>query len=283
MTELSARLDYLRATTMDTIAIKAATEGYFSDDTTTDAIPLYGYKHALKHSISGAVYLFGGHTPTMGNCQQFSGTAITSLMETFSQPSCPALHYVCDDRWKVTRLDIAIDSHNPELRPRHVYAALDRAKKKTIWRTWREVANKDLDSGHTVYGGGVESDKRIRIYDKAAESGTEGVWTRYEMVFSGARAAEVWDMVKDCKSDLALLGVSLGLMANMLDFPDWREWQREFGSTTEIVWWEVPRVESDTWRWLMSQVAPTFVVAREKEGNWALLDRFIAELRGRMD
>lgn len=278
MAALSAKVDYFRATTQDPILIKWATEGYFSDEKTEPAVPLYGYAHSLKQTSSGSIYLFGGHTPTMGNCIQISGAAITALMVAENLPSVPALLYVGVEGWKVTRIDVAIDCYSPALRPRHVYAALDRKNMKTVFRSWREIAEKDLDAGHTVYGGGLESEKRIRIYDKAAESGTEGVWTRYEMVFSGERAAEVWNIVKDCGDDSALLERALELLRSVLDFPSWNEWQSVFGSSASIEWTPIPRVESDTWRWLMKQVAPTFRDAYNRDGNWNLLTRFVEEL-----
>ena len=283
MTKQTCRIDYMRGTTQDEQAIRDAAQGYFSDNTTTPSVPLYGYKHALKHNSSGALYLFGGHTPSMGNCQQFSGMAITSLMEAFSQSSVPALAYIFDDRWKVTRLDVAIDIFNPELRPRHIYAALDRKDLKSIWRSWREVAQKDLDAGHTVYGGGLESEKRIRIYDKAAEQGVEGVWTRYEMVFSGKRADEVWQAIKGLRTDAELLPYARALLTSMVDFPDWQTWRDEFGEAGVVQWVEVPRVESDTWRWLVAQVMPTFRNDYERTGNWGLLERFVRECKGNMD
>ena len=279
MAELACRVDYLRATTLDQHAILDAAKGYFSNETATPSIPLYGYKHSIKHNSSGAIYLFGGHTPTMGNCQQFSGMAITSLMEAFGQASVPALHYVCDDRWKVTRLDIAIDCFDPELRPRHFYAALDRGDCKSIFRSWREIANKDLDVGHTVYGGGAESEKQLRVYDKSAEQGQEGIWTRYEMVFNGKRAQEVWDMVKGLQSDAQLLTEALRLLDSMVSFGKWDKWRDTFHPSSTAVWREVPRTQSKTWEWLMRQVAPAFRNQFDKDGDWRLLDEFVEAVK----
>lgn len=278
MSKLSARVDYFRATTTDIDLITLAAEGFFNDETTEPTVPLYGYAHALKHSASGAIYLFGGHTPTMGNCIQVSGKAIAALMDTSHLSSVAALSNMGIEGWKVTRVDVAIDCFNPLLRPRHIYAAIDRKDTKSIFRSWREIAEKDLDVGHTVYGGGVESEKRIRIYDKAAESKMEGIWTRYEMVFSGDRAREVWDRIKDCENDADLLSIALQLLGAMLDFPNWAEWRREFGVEAAHEWTSIPRVESDTWLWLVKQVAPTFREAFNTDGDWSLLKRFVEHL-----
>lgn len=280
MNRLSARLDYFRATTQEPLFIARAAQGEFSDEKTEQSIPLYGYAHALKHSQSGAIYLFSPHTATMGNCVQISGSAITALMEAHTVPSFRTPTVLDVSGWKVTRVDVAIDCFNPELRPRHVYAALDRTKVKTRWREWREVANKDLDAGHTVYGGGVESDKRIRIYDKAAESGSDGIWTRYEMVFSGARAAEVWNSITLLSTDAEFLDFAVVLLRSVLDFPNWSEWQAVFGTTSKHEWVEIPRTETDTMKWLRRQVMPVFRDAYDKQGSWDFLDEFVKAIKG---
>ena len=279
MSTLSARCDYYRATTTNVEAITDAAKGYFSLDQTEQAMPLYGYKHALKHIRSGAFYLFGGHTETMGNCAQFGGQAITSLMEESALSSVPAIRRIWDDRWKVTRLDVAIDCFDARISPAAAYLQVQRKNAKTVWRSWRQIVGLNKADGHTVYGGGLESEKRIRIYDKAAEQGLETHWTRFEMVFSGQRADEAWRSVAQCNTDGELLAVALKMLASLLDFPNWDTWQQTFGSEQAHDWTPVPRVESDKWRWLMKQVAPTFTDAWESDGDWRLLDRFVEELK----
>lgn len=272
---LSAKCDYYRATTDDALTIGNIAKGYYSVEATEQTIPLYGYRNAIKNNRSDGVFLFSPHTATMGNCSQFGGTAITKLMEETNRASVDALRGVHTGRWKVTRLDIAIDCYDAEFRPREIIRRVEEKTAKTVWRTWREVRHSNPDEGHTVYGGGLESEKRIRIYDKAAESGTEGVWTRYEMVFSGKRAQEAWNKVADCRTDKELLPVALEMLASLLDFPEWTAWQEAFGIESKHEWVEVPRVESDTWRWLKSQVAPSFRDAFDKDGNWSLLEKFV--------
>lgn len=211
----------------------------------------------------------------MGNCSQWGGAAITALMEASGRASYVVLDAIHCEEWKCTRIDIAIDCFDAQLRPRDVYAAVDGRRMKTVFRSWREVANKDKDTGHTVYGGGLESEKRIRIYDKAAETGTDGIWTRYEMVFSGQRAQEVWSKVRKLSDDVAFLALSLELLRSVLDFPEWTDWQRVFGTEANHEWTEVPRTESDTWKWLVKQVAPSFRDAYDKDGDWRLLEQFL--------
>lgn len=279
MTDLSCKIDYFRATTNQTGTIAQISERFFTHEATEPAIPLYGYKQSLRHLQSGAIALFGGHTATMGFCSQFAGKAISAVMEQFALSSVPVLAKLHAGAWKVTRLDLAIDVFDPALKPRFVWERVQAGRANTVWRSWRQVANADLDEGHTVYGGSLESEKRIRIYDKSAEQGVKGDWTRYEMVFSGERANEVWRLLSGIQSDALLLTEALRLLGSLLSFDDWHKWRDTFHTPDAAVWVEQPRVESDVRKWLISQVAPTFVKAFDRDGDWRELEWFVERVK----
>jgi hypothetical protein len=275
MTAISARVDYFRATTTHLPTIEHMTRGFFSNETTEPSIPLYGYAHSVRENLTGAFYLFGGHTPTMGNCSQWGGTAISALVAAAEQPSYVVLDTIHCEEWKCTRIDLAIDVFDAALKPREFYAALDGRSVTTVFRSWREVANKDKDTGHTVYGGGLESEKQIRIYDKSAEQGGRGDWTRYEMVFSGQRAREVWAIARKLRSDADFLKLCLELLCQLVDFRDWKVWRDTFGVEAAHEWEELPRVESNKWKWLIKQVLPSFREAFDEDRDWRLLEAFV--------
>lgn len=276
---ISCRCDYFRATTRNPKLIAKQAKGFFRDDKVTQTGSLYRYRNSLTHIDTKALYLFNGATEAMGNCIQFSGQPISSLMEETKKSSVPALRSVEIDGWKPTRVDIAIDVFHPEMRPRHFWAALDREDKKTCFRGEpREVKMKDPDKGHTVYMGGVESEKQLRVYDKAAEQGLSGVWTRYEMVFMDKRAVEVWEAIQDVASDADLLTRALPIFATMVDFPTWQLWGSVFHNAETFKWQTVPRNESATWEWLVRQVAPAFRKDYDNTGDWSMLKRFVEHL-----
>lgn len=275
----SARIDYFRATTTDIELIKAQSDGYFGTDVEEAKVPLYGYKKTLKHTWSGAYYCFQPHTETMGNLVQFSGTPITRLMDAYQRGSIASLCAAGFQNWKCTRIDIAIDHFEQTCLPEAFNERLAFGAGKTRIRDWERrkgVLGNGIDC---TYGGGLESEKSIKIYDKAAEQGIEGTWTRYEMTFNGKRGKEVWKAVQELPSDEALLEFAKRLLKSMIDFPDWMEWQEAFGIMSKHEWTPIPRVESDKWRWLMSQVAPTFRDAFETEGDWNLLEKFVEACR----
>lgn len=272
---ISARIDYLRLTTTDAWTIQHISEEFYRHETTEPTIPFYGYKQALRELQTGAIALFNGHTAAMGFCSQFSGKPITALMEATEQPSMVALRATHQGKWRARRIDIAIDVFDPALKPKMFLQAKEAGFIRTAFRSWREVKEIGGGSGHTVYGGGVESDKQIRIYDKSAEQGMEGDWTRYEMVFANERAEEVWSMVSQVNTDIALLEVARSLLATLVYDSMWAQWTDAMVTGGRYDWTKIPRQESDTWRWLVSQVAPTFRSAWDDTHDWSLLERFI--------
>lgn len=279
MTKQSARCDYYRATTTDIKLIEAQAKGYFGEDTEPTQIALYGYKHTLKHKQSGAYYSFQPHTAAMGNMVQFSGTPITAIMDAMGLGSVAALVATGCSDWKQTRVDIAIDHFDQTCSPEEITEKIAFGAAKTRIRSWER--RKSLEQGgiDILYGGSRESAKSIKIYDKAAEQRVEGVWTRLEMTFIENRAPEIWGHMKDLPDDEKLLALAKRLLSTMLDFPDWQEWQEAFGVLSKHEWTPIPRTESEKWRWLMKQVAPTFREAWQDEGSWQMLEAFVEAVK----
>jgi len=280
ISDLSCRCDYYRATTLDGNLIGEQLEHNFSEAQTDATGGLYRYGASFTNRYNGAIYLFNGHTPTMGNCIQVSGTPISKLMDETGLSSVPAIKSLHVDGWKPTRVDVAIDCFHPSLRPRDFMDALGGKKVKTCFRgDARETKSQNPDNGHTVYMGGVESEKQLRVYDKHAEQGTKGIWTRYEMVFNGSRALDAWAAIQGVSTDAELLTIALSMLASMVDFPKWKLWRDVFGVETTHQWTAIPRSESATWKWLMKQVAPAFRTAYDSDGGWNMLERFVREVK----
>ena len=276
---ISARVDYFRATTVDPWTIQHISEEFYRHETTEPTVPFYGYKAALRELQTGAIALFNGHTAAMGFCSQFSGKPITALMDATEQPSMVALGATHQGKWRIKRLDIAIDVFDPALSPAMFLQAKGAGFIKTAFRTWRETKSLDEGGGHTVYGGGLESEKQIRIYDKAAEQKFDGSWTRYEMVFSNERAEDAWNMIAPCNTNHELLDVARRILGTLIYEPMWAKWIDAMVVGGRVDWTEIPRQESDTWRWLVSQVLPAFQKAWNEDGDWSLLERFVERVK----
>jgi len=102
----------------------------------------------------------------------------------------------------VTRLDFAVDIFNAGSVPDF----LEGCKNKTI-KTRAQIINYEAITGkrgHTVYVGSPTSELRMRVYDKAAETGNyDKVWTRVELQARG-------DYAMALKTDMNNKSVAIG-------------------------------------------------------------------------
>jgi hypothetical protein len=148
----------------------------------------------------------------------------------------------------ITRIDIAIDW--PDIMPLSLLKEhLDEGKAVTKARDWNLIVGR---TGRTLYVGSRTSEKFLRIYDKAAESGSDGLWYRIEL---------------ECKGDYAR-GVALHIDGAGYDyfgdiirgFCDWPEsifWRDATTSPTLLEGIAKPEKRRDTFSWLMKSVVPS--------------------------
>lgn len=148
----------------------------------------------------------------------------------------------------ITRIDIAIDAYRPLLLG-SMKLWLDRGDAETRARDWNLIQGR---KGTTLYVGSRTSEKFLRIYDKAAEQGTDGPWYRIEL---------------ECKGDFAR-GIAQHVDANgydyygdiikgFCDFPEYVSWQEILTSPTLLEGIPKPEKQRDTFSWLMKSVAPS--------------------------
>lgn len=148
----------------------------------------------------------------------------------------------------ITRIDIAIDDYLfHDLK--WIKESLDRDYATTRARDWNLIEGR---KGSTLYVGSRTSEKFLRIYDKAAEQGTDGNWYRIEL---------------ECKGDFAR-GVALhvdgagydyfgDIIRGFADWPDIHAWQQATTSPTLLEGIPKPEKARDTYAWLMSAAAPS--------------------------
>ena len=276
----SARVDYFRATTTDIEQIIDATKGYFSDEYTEKVqIPLYGYRSTLQTRDSGAFYCSNPHTESMGNLVQFSGSPISAIMAATGLSSIQSIVATQTLNWKVTRLDIAIDVFDDLMTMDEIKEGLDGENYKSRIRVWERDHELKEGGKDIIRGGGKGAKKSLKIYDKAAEQHLDINWRRYEMTFMDERAREVWAQIIHMSTDEELLVFAKTLLASILDFPDWIAWQQQFGVKHKHEFVQIPRTESDQWRWLLRQVAPAFQKDYEDNGDWSMLDKFVEAVK----
>lgn len=97
---------------------------------------------------------------------------------------------------KLTRLDLAIDNVDRVLDMDRIREAVKNGEIRSRFKTGREISGftcgrngqPSTPTGSTIYFGSVSSRLQFRIYDKAAETGCEGHWVRFELQLREKRA-----------------------------------------------------------------------------------------------
>lgn len=279
----SVRIDYFRAGTSHNDLIEGATNAVFTPHETVEATPFYGYRSALQHVPSGGVLFFNPHAANMGVLTQWTGKPMSYVMDTVDLCSPLALRRMGFGTWVATRIDIAIDVMEGDISPADVMSKKKAGRAKTKLRNWNENKAEKHGEGHTVYAGSTKSQRFVRVYDKAAEAGLRANWTRFEMVFQEERAMQIWKQLQHINDNGALMTFAKSLLMSLINFPEWKAWQKAFGVDSVYEWEEIPRKDADKWQWLITQVAPTFIADRHANGSYDLLERFVAYVRDQYD
>lgn len=97
------------------------------------------------------------------------------------------LAFVVNNAGRFTRLDVAIDIlDNAAANSETLARAAESGHMTTHARTWSVLRGvRDGIQGTTLYIGNRQSDKFLRVYNKAAEQGIDALWTRIELECKG--------------------------------------------------------------------------------------------------
>lgn len=196
----------------------------------------------------------------MGTHLIASGSALTALRGADCS-EIDLLNMLHDQDWHATRIDLAIDAIDSNLKPLALLRACERGKLESKARTWYLV--RSGNNGWTLYIGAPQSEKHMRVYNKYAEikhraAAPPGVdnWVRLELVLMhvwARRAARV--LCAAATPDLAA-----SLIKAYANIPSSTAWVAvldrplsDLGTSTRKV--------TDTKRWLLEVVSG--VLARE--------------------
>lgn len=177
-----------------------------------------------------------------------------------------------------TRIDVALDDYRGIMNLSRVWRCVKRDEVKTRFRKFSRIVGHDrLDpsaAGDTIYGGDRSSESFLRIYDKEAESGTDGHWVRMEFEFKKDRANELAGRIARGTIDLR------NLIYYYIDFqrrtPGARrgwptaEWWEEFLQPTSRERLYFPQYEiglEEVQQWLKTQVSSALVLVARTDGE----------------
>jgi len=234
---------------------------------TKDAVErhgLMGYPLGFEYS-DGRIELVTPKRPEMGTHVIMASQTLKALdIEPLDM-----VKHVCSNGAAMTRLDVAIDCFNCNLRPEQATKEIEAGNVKTTARkfpAWHEAGG----HGYTQYIGKKSSAIYCRIYDKAAEMEVVGDYTRVECVFKHERAAEASRRIVAGQD-------TRPLVRGFVDFPTWREWQSIFEAEPQYIP-PVYRI-SATEQWLLEAAVPSLARVMFLHKSTDFLARFLENLR----
>lgn len=229
----------------------------------------YGYAIGMKATDNVTVYL---SEPGSANGVHivYPGSALTPMRTR------NALMHMAAHNGKCTRIDLSVDVRDGTLTPQTLRNMYVDGRYSGRGRSWSLMEG---TNGATFYIGSRSSEKYMRIYDKAAQTGTDGAWLRVEL---------------ECKGDAARAGAWLvnhngtsvipEIINDFVKFDD-PEWTDAMGNAAMSDALKGEKKMSDTRKWLLESVAKT--LAREINSDpdfihlfFEALNRHESQLRG---
>jgi hypothetical protein len=227
--------------------------------------PFHGYTEAFKFS-DGRIELKNPSRPDMGVHIQWSGDALRAT----PMPVSDLCKFLYSSDFIFTRVDFAIDCFNLGVKPSDVTEkiknghAITRAKKFPAWHDAK-------GRGYTQYIGTKASEIFVRVYDKAAEMGTEQNHTRIELVAKKYRAQQAIPTI-------IRGGDFRPLVLGFVRFQEWEEWEEIM--ETNAVSLPSEKKPSATEQWLMRQAAPALarlIVEQDSHDVWMRFKETVAD------
>lgn len=176
----STYIDYLSMRIMDYRTPTELIECFLqlNPDDFSGCTPDYHYRGALRFAHI-TVYYNG--TPQMGMCVEMTGQGCQEYCSSLKDPGAIIRLFHClGTSDSVARLDIAFDDHDGPLDLDLILQKADASEIRTRCQTIRSFKSHTGNKASTLYIGSEKSEYMARIYNKAAETNTDGHWIRAE-------------------------------------------------------------------------------------------------------
>lgn len=178
---------------------------------------------------------------------------------------------------KIARLDFALDVHDVTANPRDIMtawkgkSATTPAQKVMEFTSYEKTTDGTILAAPTVYVGARQSDRQLRIYDKARQMGLDTPWVRIELQLRDQRA---WALAQAMvRHGIARAGQQA--IRDYITVPEVRWWLDAVSG--EAVYIEpVGKKETNTEKWIREVCLPAIrKVAAEQieQGRWTLYDQ----------
>lgn len=271
MSELTATIDWLSGTFHDEADAWRFLIWLETDPQPKPCKPRFGYSWGNEYTSGLLVYAssertaMGVHVIMSGSTLAYyikAGKAVLAILEKF-----------ITNKGKCTRLDLALDLIDGGIDGKKIYEALQSGNRTGIATSSSLVLSGS--AGCTVYVGSRQSDRFMRIYNKAAEQDVVADWYRLEIECKG-------DVAKEYARALVLnstmgLGSFTWSTAKKMCYTEGGNYHM-FGKFTSTV--ALPKIEkqSDTRKWILEQVIPALDNYLKERADDAQVIAELAEL-----
>lgn len=249
---LTITIDWLSFTAKEhTLELEQFLHLYARAPKIIDAAPRNGYNSATQDS-NGVLCMWNSNREEMGYHTVISGSALRNVFEQTGVSQRGLVEAVLRTGANITRLDLAKDATGVPIDLQAIYNAIETGNNVGTARTFSQF--KSIGGGFTIYVGSRQSEKFIRIYDKAIETANNGLeWKRYEIETKGMVARALANLL--VQNDV-WAGAFDAMVLGMFDLPASDDYRAFFSGDTVRI--GIPKLErkSDTERWIETQVIP---------------------------
>lgn len=224
---------------------------YASNNAGMAIAPTNGYRDAYR-TQNGIVVQWNIDREEMGYHVIIAGSAIRHVLIDNELDQATLIQTVRDAGASITRLDLAKDLQGVNVSLDKIYTALEQKQSIGTARSFSQIHS--IGGGNTVYVGSRQSEKFIRIYDKAAQMGLHGVfWYRYELETKGMVARALAALLCESANWASAFDT---ISRHMVDVPKCDDYQQFF--LPGVVEIGIPKLEkkSDREAWIEKQVIP---------------------------
>lgn len=268
-TQITTKIDWLSVTVGE---VKYPPE--WSKERAELPFGMLRYDTAIKY-LDGRVELCSSGRKDMKPHVQFSGSTIDRICAENDIDTVDVLKAM--SYGDPSRIDLALDIKHGSLDIEELSRQFSAGKAETSARSGLYLQGVKTP-GVTLYVGAKGSEKRVRIYDKAAEQGIEDFeWTRIELQCRHASALAAMPIVIVGKNPHMIIA---GIINGFISFPDVRDWGLVFGRD-KLKPLKISQPESNRCNWLLDTAAKSLAneIVEGKDGE-LFLDKFLAVVAG---
>jgi len=222
---------------------------YASFESVVPATPRNGYTEACEDK-NGVLCMWNHAREEMGYHVVISGSTLQNLLEHYAINQQELLSSIVNAGGSITRLDLATDAKDEHVDYSDIWNRLER--REYTGNAQKTARLQGSDGGTTIYIGSRTSERFLRLYDKAVQSGNRGdEWARLELETKGMVSRGLANLLNTTNN---WGGAFLQMVNGMVQIEQCDSWNRLLPFDVTPI--GIPKLEkqSDTEAWIEKQV-----------------------------